>query len=71
MTRWHSPNPDIRRNAAVLEEIVKLIRRRQVKSVAMSEEILGCPHEEGIELSDRGRVSTVSVLGGPGETHHR
>ena len=49
MTRWHSPNPDIRRNAAVLEEIVKLIRRRQVKSVAMPEEILGCPHEEGID----------------------
>jgi tetratricopeptide (TPR) repeat protein len=49
MTRWNSPNIDIRRNAAVMEEVVKLVRRRQVKSVAMTEQILGCPHEEGID----------------------
>src|SRR5205814_275596 len=49
MTRWHSPHIDIRRNAAVLEEIVKLVRRRQAKSVAMTEQILGCPHEEGVD----------------------
>ena len=49
MMRWHSPTMDIRRNVAVLENIVKLIRRRQVKSVAMVEQILGCPHEEGVD----------------------
>lgn len=49
ITRWHSPTMDIRRNAAVLESVVKLIRRRQVKSVAMTEQILGCPHEEGTD----------------------
>jgi tetratricopeptide (TPR) repeat protein len=49
VTRWQSPHIDIRRNASVLEEIVKLVRRRQTKSVAMPEQILGCPHEEGID----------------------
>jgi hypothetical protein len=49
MTRWHSPNLDIRRNAVVMEEIVKLVRRRQVRSIGMTEQILGCPHEEGID----------------------
>jgi tetratricopeptide (TPR) repeat protein len=49
MTRWYSPDIDVRRNAAVMEEIVKLVRRRQVKSIAMPERILGCPHEEGID----------------------
>jgi tetratricopeptide (TPR) repeat protein len=49
MTRWHSPNIDIRRNALVMEEIVKLVRRRRVRSIGMTEQILGCPHEEGID----------------------
>jgi hypothetical protein len=49
MMPWHSPDIDIRRNAAVMEEIVKLVRRRQVKSITMPEQILGCPHEEGID----------------------
>jgi tetratricopeptide (TPR) repeat protein len=50
--RWHSPALDIRRNADVLEEIVKLLRRRDVKSVAMTEAILGCPHEEGVDYPE-------------------
>jgi tetratricopeptide (TPR) repeat protein len=49
MTRRHSPDIDIRRNAAVMEEILKLVRRRQVKSITMPEQVLGCPHEEGID----------------------
>jgi len=52
MTRWQSPAIDIRRNASVMEEIVKLVRRRQVKSIAMTEQILGCPHEEGIDYPE-------------------
>ena len=50
--RWHSAATDIRRNGDVMEEIVKLIRRRDVKSVAMVETILGCPHEEGIDYPE-------------------
>jgi hypothetical protein len=52
--RWHSPKMDIRRNAGVLEQVIKLIRRRQVKSIAMPETILGCPHEEGIDYPTGG-----------------
>jgi tetratricopeptide (TPR) repeat protein len=52
MNRWHIDKGDIRRDAAVIEAIFRLVQRREVRSVAMTEEILGCPHEEGIDYPD-------------------
>jgi tetratricopeptide (TPR) repeat protein len=49
ITRWQIDSGDIRRDAAVFEAIFRLTQSRQVRSVAMPEEILGCPHEEGID----------------------
>lgn len=51
MNRWHTDKGDIRRDATVLEAIFRLTQRSQVRSVAMPEEILGCPHEEGIDYA--------------------
>jgi tetratricopeptide (TPR) repeat protein len=48
MMRWNSSDLDIRRDPSVMEQIVRLIQREHVKSVA-PEQILGCPHEEGID----------------------
>jgi tetratricopeptide (TPR) repeat protein len=53
MNRWFTDKGDIRRDGEVFEAISRLIRARNVQSVAMSEAILGCPHEEGIDYPER------------------
>jgi len=52
MNRWHTDKGDIRRDATVIEAIFRLTQSRQVRSIAMTEEILGCPHEEGIDYPE-------------------
>src|SRR5436190_12329043 len=47
--RWTTEKGDIRRDAAVFEALFRLTQSRKVKSIAMPEEILGCPHEEGVD----------------------
>ncbi len=49
LERWHSDEIDIRRDVAVGEEIVAFVRRHGARSVVMSDRIMGCPHEEGID----------------------
>ena len=48
---WSVSEGDIRYDAQTFEAIHTLIRRTAVKSVAMPESILGCPHEEGIDYA--------------------
>ena len=52
MKRWLTEKGDIRRDAAVFEAMFRITQSRQVRSVAMTEEILGCPHEEGIDYPE-------------------
>jgi hypothetical protein len=40
------------RNDATFEEIALFLRRHEVHSVAMTTEMLGCPHEEGIDYPE-------------------
>jgi hypothetical protein len=40
---------DVRVDETVFAEIVTFLREHKVQSVAMTEKILGCPHEEGID----------------------
>ena len=49
LRRWFSEQADIREDAAVAEEILALIDEFGVRSVAMVDRIVGCPHEEGID----------------------
>ncbi len=50
--RWLDTDGDVRRNAQINEEIVDFLEKQGVKSVAMADRILGCPHEEGIDYPD-------------------
>ena len=52
MSRWHVDTGDIRRTADVVEAVFRFIQAREARSVAMSEKILGCPHEEGIDYPE-------------------
>jgi hypothetical protein len=45
--RWFSETTDIRHDSFIGEK-----RRNQVRSVAIEDRILGCPHEEGIDYPE-------------------
>jgi hypothetical protein len=49
LERWFSHGRDVRNDHDVNEEILQFIRSHEVKSVAMPDRIIGCPHEEGVD----------------------
>ncbi len=51
MKKWFSEK-DIRKSEKILGEVLSFIENNEVKSVGMVEEIIGCPHEEGIDYPD-------------------
>lgn len=49
LQRWTSADRDVRHDPAISEAILEFIGRFEVKTVAMTDRIIGCPHEEGID----------------------
>ena len=50
LRRWLSKDqPDIRGDIRVTGEVLAFITEAGAKSVAMTDRIIGCPHEEGID----------------------
>lgn len=52
LERWFSDDRDIRRDHRVNDEILRFIRAHGARSVAMTDGIIGCPHEEGIDYPE-------------------
>jgi hypothetical protein len=50
--RWFSQTGDVRADETILIEIATFLRENGVRSVAMSDRIIGCPHEEGIDYPE-------------------
>jgi hypothetical protein len=48
INKWFSPS-DLRKSEAVLKKILVFIDENGANTVSMVEEIIGCPHEEGID----------------------
>ena len=46
--KWYSEH-DVRYDAAINQEIVDYIEQNDVKSTIITDRIIGCPHEEGID----------------------
>ena len=55
LERWFAKDGDIRTNPVVAGEILQFLGVHGAKSVVMTDGIIGCPHEEGIDYPD-GRV---------------
>jgi hypothetical protein len=51
MRKWHSAE-DIRKDLDLYDEVLEFIKSHEVRSVAMTDRIIGCPHEEGIDYPD-------------------
>ena len=52
LQRWFAESGDVRYDAAMFEEIALLLRGHEVHTVAMTNVVLGCPHEEGIDYPE-------------------
>lgn len=52
MRRWFSEDGDIRNRFDVLDEVVEFLKEHDVRSVAMIDRIIGCPHEEGVDYPE-------------------
>lgn len=52
MRRWIVEDADIRSDAKVLEEVIAFLKEHRVLSVAVTDGLLGCPHEEGIDYPE-------------------
>jgi hypothetical protein len=47
--RWFSEAADIRNDAGVAEELLAFIDAAGARSIVITDRIIGCPHEEGID----------------------
>lgn len=51
MEKWFSEK-EMRTNVKILNEIKKFVTSNKARSVAATNKILGCPHEEGIDYPE-------------------
>jgi hypothetical protein len=49
LRRWFAEGADIRNDAGVAEEVLAFIDAAGARSIVMTDRIIGCPHEEGID----------------------
>jgi len=50
--KWFSTGVDVRKDAIILQEMLKFIQEKGAKRVTMVDRIIGCPHEEGIDFPE-------------------
>ena len=49
LERWFSEGIDVRNDPEIGEGILQFIEQHDVRSVALADGIVGCPHEEGVD----------------------
>ncbi len=52
LERWFSDEGDVRVDPKVESEVIAFIKRQGVKTVLITDGIIGCPHEEGVDYPD-------------------
>jgi len=52
LERWFAKDIDIRLDPSINQQIVEFTSRHNVQSVAITDRIIGCPHEEGIDYPE-------------------
>ena len=52
LERWFSDDGDVRRDPTIGQEILDFSRQHGAKTVVMTDRIIGCPHEEGVDYPD-------------------
>ena len=52
MKRWFAEGGDVRTDLTIGKGILEFIGEHAVKSVVMSDRIIGCPHQEGVDYPE-------------------
>jgi len=52
LQRWFTEDLDVRTDPAVGEQVLAFLREHAAKSVVVTDGIIGCPHEEGIDYPE-------------------
>jgi hypothetical protein len=52
LERWYSSEGDVRTNPSIEAAVIEFIDRHAVKSVAMTDDLIGCPHEEIVDYPE-------------------
>jgi hypothetical protein len=52
LERWFSQESDIRLDTDIGEQIAAFIKAENVRSVVITDGIIGCPHEEGVDFPE-------------------
>lgn len=52
LRKWFAETTDVRLDQVINEQILEFLEQRNVQRVAMIDQIIGCPHEEGIDYPD-------------------
>ncbi len=49
LERWFSEDTDVRSDSAVGDKVLAFVKEHAAKSVIVTDSLIGCPHEEGID----------------------
>src|SRR5438445_8653195 len=52
LNRWFSKGQDVRSDLVISSEVLKFIQDHGAKSVVITDRIIGCPHEEGVDYRE-------------------
>jgi hypothetical protein len=52
LDRWFSDGKDVRSDLVISSEVLKFIKDHGAKSVVLTDRIIGCPHEEGVDYPE-------------------
>jgi hypothetical protein len=52
LRKWFADDADVRALDRISDEIVAFLREHNVRTVSMVANIIGCPHEEGIDFAE-------------------
>ena len=52
MEKWYSDDTDVRSDDNIGFDVLDLLKEHGVRSCALSDGIIGCPHEEGIDYPE-------------------
>jgi hypothetical protein len=52
LERWFAEDGDVRADPVVAHEILEFIQHHEAKSVVMTDRIIGCPQEQGVDYPE-------------------
>lgn len=52
LRKWFAETTDVRQDLTVTQEILEYLDQHRAQRVVMTDRIIGCPHEEGVDYPE-------------------